>query len=323
MLSTFGWDAGFAAALATLSRPDLQPARVVAVDRGRVVLHDERAATLAGALRHAGAEPAVVGDWVAVSPEGVVQAVLPRRTQLRRRGEALVANADTAILVTSLNHDLNERRLERFLAIARDGGAEPLVVLSKGDLSADPPADTRRVEAIAGGAPVLALSALHGWGVNALRAAIVPGTTAAMLGTSGVGKSTLVNLLLGEEVQRTLPVREGDDRGRHATTRRELFALPGGGLLIDTPGVRRPALDGGAGLEATFDDIAALAERCRFTDCRHDSEPGCAVREAVAPQRLASLRKLEREAWTAQERKARGRAGQRAYRQAKRLKNRP
>ena len=271
-------------------------------------------------MRHTHSEPPVVGDWVAVSADDVVELVLPRRTQLRRLDEALVANVDTAILVTSLNADLNDRRIERFLALARDGGAEPLVVLSKGDLSDDPVAETKHVETLAGDAPVLTLSAYDGWGVQALRAAIAPRTTAALLGMSGVGKSTLVNLLLGEDRQHTLPVREHDDRGRHATVRRELFRLPNGGLLIDMPGVRRPGLDGGEGLEDTFDEITELARGCRFADCRHEGEPGCAVRDNIDPERLESLRKLEQEALTAAERKSRGKQGQKRFREAKRLK---
>jgi ribosome biogenesis GTPase len=303
----FGWDEAWAASLADTPYEDA--ARVVAVHRGRVELHDERSLPVAGALRE---DPPVVGDWVAVEG-GALRTVLPRRSTLRRTDETLVANVDLGVVVTSANRDLNDRRTERLAALARDGLEDVLVVLSKGDLSPDPIADAARTEAAAQ-APVVVVSAEQGWGLEGLRARLVPGRTAVMLGSSGVGKSTLVNTLLGEEVQRTAPVREYDDRGRHATTHRELFRLPNGALLVDTPGVRRPGLDGAAGIADTFADIEELALGCRFPDCRHETEPGCAVRDAVPPERLESWRKLQREAATAAERKARGRDGSRALR---------
>ena len=302
-----GWDEGWEEALA--ATPFVDAARVVAVHRGRFELHDGRALPAAGALR---GDPPVVGDWIAVD-EGAVRAVLPRRSTLRRTDETLVANVDLAVVVTSANRDLNDLRTERLAALARDGIDDVLVVLSKGDLSADPVADAARAEAAAR-APVVVVSAVQGWGLEALRARLLPRRTAVMLGSSGVGKSTLVNTLLGEEVQRTAPVREYDDRGRHATTHRELFRLPNGALLVDTPGVKRPGLDGAAGIADTFADIEELALGCRFPDCRHETEPGCAVRDAVPAERLESWRKLQREAASAAERKARGREGSRALR---------
>ena len=298
-LNTFGWDDEWASALAASTRPDIHPARVIAAHRGRVVLHDRRSVPVLTD------EVVVVGDWVGVRDDAV-RVVLPRRTTLEREGSVLVANADLALAVTSLNADLNVRRIERLTALARAGGVEPLVVLNKGDLSPDPLAEAERMRDRVGG-DVIVLSAQDGWGVSALRARLQPRRTAVLLGMSGVGKSTLVNLLLGEEVQRTLTVRASDDRGRHATTHRELFVLDDGALLIDTPGVRRPGLADAAGVTETFADIAELAQACRFADCRHDTEPGCAVRDAVDPDRLASMRKLEQEGATAAERRATGR----------------
>ncbi len=310
MLRDLGWDDEWAAAL-----PDgLTPARIAAVHRGRVrALGDDLDELLpvAGSLP----EPPVVGDWVGVG-EGAVRAVLPRRTALERETGTLVANADLAVIVTSLTRDLNLRRLERFVALARAGGIAPLVLLTKGDLSSDPAGEAERVRERLG-TEVVVISALDGWGVPALRAALEPRRTAVLVGMSGVGKSTLVNVLLGEDRQRTLSVRD-DDRGRHATTHRELFLLEGGGLLIDTPGVRSPGLATAEGVEETFADIAELARHCRFADCRHLDEPGCAVRDAVDPDRLASWRKLQREGWDAQTRKAWQREGSREYRRVRR-----
>jgi ribosome biogenesis GTPase / thiamine phosphate phosphatase len=259
---------------------------------------------------------------------GAVRAVLPRRGVVRRAGgdgreEVLAANVDLLLVAGSLNRELNVRRLERMLALAGPGVAT-LVLLTKGDLSADPVGEAMRVQD-ALGAEALVLSAHDGWGLGALHARLPPRATAALVGSSGVGKSTLVNALLGEERQRTLPVRAGDDRGRHATTRRELLVLPGGALLIDTPGLRTPRPAASTGVEEAFADVEALARGCRFADCSHTSEPACAVRDAVAPGRLAAFRKLAREARWAEERqdpagaaarRARARAAQREYRKA-------
>ncbi|MFO0726003.1 MAG: ribosome small subunit-dependent GTPase A [Myxococcota bacterium] len=245
----------------------------------------------------------VVGDWVLLEPEApVIASTLARRTVLARTrpggsGEAqvLAANVDAAWIVMSLGSDYSPRRLERYLVLARSGGARPVVVLSKADRDPEGlPACLEECQAIAQGAPVHAVSALSGSGMALLQGALVPGETVALLGSSGVGKSTILNHLLGAAAQQTQAVRVGDDKGRHTTTARELFQLPSGALVIDTPGLREVELwiaDEGS----SFEDIEALAARCRFRDCRHAGEPGCAVAEGADPARLAGYQKLRRE----------------------------
>jgi ribosome biogenesis GTPase len=261
-----------------------------------------------------------VGDWVAVAGlDGrdtvVIQAVLPRRTAFGRNTSAdgyagnlageqvLAANVDVALVITSLDGDFNLRRLERYLAVAWTGGATPVIVLNKADVADDPEGLRVAAEAVAPGVEVRIISALTGAGVADLADDHLPaGRTAVVLGSSGVGKSTLVNALLGHDRQRTGDVRDDDSRGRHTTTYRELVRLPAGALLIDTPGIRSLGVAGATdGLETTFADIAELADGCKFRDCRHQGEPGCNVRAALDdgrldPARLASHRKLEREA---------------------------
>ena len=302
VLARLGWDES------TPVPSGLEPARVVAQHRGALVVtaeSGERVATLAGRLLHSAEPPPAVGDWVALGPGDVVAAVLPRHGTLRRADpggatepQVLAANVDLALIVTGLDRDLNERRIERWLALALDSGVEPLLVLSKADLHPDP-AGVAEAWSVRGGAAVVAISSRTGAGLDELKAQLAPARTAVLLGSSGAGKSTLVNALLGEDRQATAPVRASDDRGRHTTTRRELIVLPGGALLIDTPGLRLPRLwepsatDGGG-----FADLEELAGNCRFADCRHDREPGCAVREQVSPERLRHWEKLARErAW--------------------------
>jgi ribosome biogenesis GTPase len=321
-LEDLGWDDELARALASLQETEpelrLEPARVLlAVGSAlRVATADgEREASVAGRLRQksvARSERPVVGDWVACETpaDGTLRAkhVLPRRTKLSRKSagrrtdeQVVAANIDTAIIVMGLDGDFNLRRLERLLTTVWESGARPVVLLNKLDLCEDPEARRAEVEEVALGAPVILASSLEGVGLDALRSHILPRQTAVLLGSSGVGKSTLINGLLGEPVQRVREVRSSDDRGRHTTTHRELFVLPGGGLLIDNPGVRELQLWGSeSGLEQTFDDVMRLAEKCRFRDCQHESEPGCAVLEALrsgdlAESRLESFRKLQSE----------------------------
>jgi ribosome biogenesis GTPase len=283
-------------------------------ERARVLIDGvECDAVVAGALLFSAEGPAdlpVTGDWVAVrlaDPQLVlIERVLPRRTVLMRRAagrrneeQVLAANADLALLVCGLDGDFNLRRIERYLALCREGGVEPAIVLNKLDLrgEAERRAAVAEVARSAGAAKVFAISARDGDGCEQVANLLVAGVTAAMLGSSGAGKSTLLNRLLGEDAQRTGPVREHDSRGCHTTTHRELIALPTGAFLIDTPGLREVQLWAGEeSVSAVFDDIAALAAGCRFVDCAHLSEPGCAVRASVDPERLINFHKMRREA---------------------------
>jgi ribosome biogenesis GTPase len=327
-LSALGWTADREQEFASIAREGWAPARVAGVHRGRLDLlgaAGPRAGHVAGRLRHgasAAADLPAVGDWVAVAGDAVVHAVLPRRGGIARaepggRSEAqvLAANVDVVLVVGSLNRDLNVHRLERMLALAADARAEPVVVLSKADLAEDPWVQVTDVRlALGGTVPVVPISTRAGTGLDALEAWLRPGATAVLLGSSGVGKTTLLNALSGGD-RVTAPIRAGDDRGRHATSARELVPLASGALVIDTPGLRLPRIwDQASGLETAFADVAVLAAGCRFADCRHQGEPGCAVAEAVADgrlpaDRLASLAKLERErAWIETRRDARARA---------------
>ena len=318
-LVTLGWDAGWLESFAPHAAEGRRPGRVVAVHRETSVVRDgqgDRAATVSGSFRFAAlahVDFPTVGDWVALDAD-VITAILPRRSSFTRmasdrsrRGSGLddeqvmASNIDLALLVAGLDNDLNLRRIERYLAVAWSSGITPVVVLNKSDLADDVDGRLVAVDAIAPGVSAIPVSARTGAGLDELRRHLRPGTTAAILGSSGVGKSTLVNALLGEDRQATAEVRDGDSRGRHTTTHRELFELPGGALLVDTPGIRSlEVLGADEGVDAAFDDVADIAATCRFSDCRHQSEPGCAVRAALADgrlseERLASHRKLERE----------------------------
>lgn len=254
-----------------------------------------------------------VGDWVLIEArpaEGsaAIHEVLPRKTKFSRKAagqetaeQIVAANIDTVFLVTSLNTDFNLRRIERYLTTIWDSGARPVVLLSKADFCVDVAPAGAAVEAIALGVPINALSAATGEGLDRLAEYLKPGQTVALIGMSGVGKSTLINRLLGHETQKVLEIREDDARGRHATTSRRLFILPGRGMLIDTPGMRELQLwDANGGLAQAFGDIETLAGECRFGDCRHESEPGCAVQASInagqlRPERFESFLKLRRE----------------------------
>ena len=321
-LDSLGWTPALATAFSDVlsqSSLPLVPGRVVRQARGLLSVQTAGPAFLARTagrlLHHApGAESLpTVGDWVALQlpagdGEALLHAVLPRQGVLARReagserdGQLIAANLDVVFLMAGQDDDFNPRRLERALTLAWNSGAAPVVVLSKADLLDDVEARVQEVEALAPGVPVLALSAQTGEGVDSLLSWLPAGKTGVLLGSSGVGKSTLVNRLLGEERLATQAVREDDSRGRHTTTHRELFALPGGGLLIDGPGMREFGIWGEEeGVDSAFADILALAEGCRFSDCEHRSEPGCAVRAAVEEgtleaARLGSYEKLRRE----------------------------
>ena len=293
MLRELGWDESWAEALAKLpGSAGEAAARVTAVHRGRVHVVGEGLDEVVPFAATLPSQPAV-GDWVTYDGRKVSD-ILPRRTELARAESVLAANVDLGVVVASCHEDLNARRLERFIAMITGGGIEPLVILSKGDLVDDPQGEAAEARRRAG-VDTLAVSAKAGWGVEEVRARLEPRRTAVFVGMSGVGKSTLLNALLGEERQHTLPVRERDGTGRHATVHRELFTLANGALVIDTPGVRRPELANAAGVDDTFADIEELARGCRFSDCRHEDEPGCAVRGVVSAERLESMRKLTSE----------------------------
>ena len=316
-LSSLGWKPLFEPALSELSNDTLLPARVFRQDKQRYLVHDGeslRPARLLGRLLYENADYSmlpVVGDWVAIQPfddDTIIHAVLPRFSAFYRKGagettrrQAVAANIDTAFLVSGLDNDFNVRRIERYLVQAAGSGARPVVVLNKTDLCPDLPAYIDEVKRIAAGIDVVSLSAKQDASLEALESYLSEGSTVAFLGSSGVGKSSLVNRLLGEERLSTGSVREDDSRGRHTTTRRELILLPHGGLVIDTPGMRELQLWGDEeDLQTVFADIEELAASCRFRDCRHDAEPGCAVQEALDTggldiDRFESYSKLLRE----------------------------
>jgi ribosome biogenesis GTPase len=313
-----GWNPYFQQQWDLAPRHNLKPARVVEQQREsyRVICEtDELTAEVTGRFRHHALDRSTwpaVGDWVVVEVfrgerKASIHETLPRRSKLSRKAagersaeQVLVANIDTVLIVTSLNADLNLRRLERYLNMVFSSGAEPVIVLSKADLCEDIPHMMEQLSAIAAGTNIHVLSALTGDGLDQLNPYIGEGNTVVLVGSSGVGKSTIINALLGADVQATAAIRGNDGRGRHATTYRRLFSMPTGGVLIDTPGLRELQLWDAEHIDETFQEIHDLAGRCHFRNCRHAGEPGCAVQEAIDtgvldPERLANLTKLQRE----------------------------
>jgi ribosome biogenesis GTPase len=316
-MTALGWSPSRTEEFEPYAAGGLVPARIAAQHRGAYVVYaesGERRAEVSGRLRNAAVTASdfpAVGDWVALDVQAgaeaaLIHGVLARATSFSRKAageeaeQVVAANVDVVLLVSAFGDDLNVRRIERYLAAGWESGAQPMIVLNKSDLSDDVAGEIAEVEQIAFGVPVHAVSCLDGSGVSELTAYLAGNRTVALLGSSGVGKSSLLNRLLGWERQEVAETR-ADGKGRHTTTHRELVALPGGGLVLDTPGMRELGLWGTrAGVGETFADVAELAARCRFVDCAHESEPGCAVRAALADgslasERLESYRKLERE----------------------------
>lgn len=311
MITHYGWSLDLQRDFAPHAARGHVPGRITVQQRGLYRLisdYGELAAEVSGRLVHEAAETGlpVTGDWVALAPRpeeaaATIHTVLPRSSLFVRKAahqnaaQAVAANVDLALLTASLNADLNPRRMERYLATAWDSGAKPVVVLTKADACPDPEALAAAIQEVAVGVEVLIVSSVTGRGLEALAALLPPGRTAVLLGSSGVGKSTLVNALAGGELMATGVIREADAHGRHTTTHRELILLPSGALLLDTPGMRELGLwQAQAGVDTVFADVQheidALAQGCRFRDCDHGREPGCAVRAALEDGRLDEAR---------------------------------
>ncbi len=324
-LTQLGWSEFFEAQHVDISIPDAVPARVISQERDVWLVASEAgelSASVTGRFRtESGLFPAV-GDWVAVQPlpgepRGIIRAVMPRKSAITRQApggrqrlsggrteeQVLAANIDVIFIVAGLDggRNMSLRRLERYVTLAWNSGAAPLILLNKADLCDDPAGLMAEVEAVAPGIPVHTVSALQNTGLEPVREALGAGVTGVFVGQSGAGKSACINALLGYERQLTGALRPSDREGRHTTTRRELIVLPAGGIVIDTPGIRELQLWGGeSGLENAFPDIDELAAQCRFQDCAHEAEPGCAVKAALERgeldyDRLENYRKLRKE----------------------------
>jgi ribosome biogenesis GTPase / thiamine phosphate phosphatase len=288
-LRLLGWNSFFAQQL-TGTDPGLQPARVLSEHSNTFIVRtvdEEFTASAAGRLRSDAGRLPAAGDWVLLNDRRIVR-ILEPRTALQRKVagrrsdlQVLASNVDVVLVVTSANRDLNPRRIERYLVAAARGGAEARVLLSKADLPDDPAPMLQLARSAAHGIPVHPFSAHDGWGLDAIRSWVPEGSTAALVGSSGVGKSTLLNALVGHQEQAVKEVRADDARGRHTTTSRRMVLLAKGGWLMDTPGMRELGLPGGEDLAGVFDDVDSVARSCRFRDCRHEGEPGCAIDEAI------------------------------------------
>lgn len=317
-LDLLGWSHELALSFAPFAAQGLQTGRVARQHKQAYILYTawgEMSAQVSGKLRHqvsSAEDIPCVGDWVVIQSKekqtAIIHHILPRRTQFARKVagtttdvQLVATNLDSVFLICGLDHDFNLRRIERYLVMIWESGARPVIVLNKVDLCEQLDQYLQDLEAIALGVPVIQISALHNQGLDALAPYLQPGQTVALLGSSGVGKSTLTNQLIGEEIQAVQSVRADDSRGRHTTTSRQLICLPSGAVFIDTPGMRELQLwTTTSGVSTTFADIETLAMQCRFRDCQHQQEPGCAVQAALADgqldvQRLHSYQKLQRE----------------------------
>jgi ribosome biogenesis GTPase len=318
-LEAFGWDDFFARSFAPFGHEGYSAGRVAVQHKTQYDLYTaygELSAETTGRMQHEARNKAhlpVVGDWVVIRAREPAKAtiydIVPRKSKFSRKApgakteeQIVAANVDTVFLVAGLDGNFNLRRLERYLVVAWESGADPVIVLNKADLCRDIEQKVGMVESVAPSVPIVVASAINDRGLDQALAHVKPGKTGALLGSSGVGKSTIINHLLGKELLKTQEVRATDDRGRQTTTRRELIVLPSGGLLMDTPGMRELQLWAGEeGIDDVFEDIAELARQCPFRDCRHGPEPGCAVQKAreegvLDPKRFASYEKLRREA---------------------------